>query len=292
MNYTITQAVKKLSTHSTTDDYFNLCRLIRDGKIHTCFDVYGVAVAIVKESTMPLPYKEVIGIRFLKENENLMVNPDHCYSDAICDLILDKISKIDTPLVRDGISNKYEYVLLHGAKADNIHLITTQLKDWHIIVENPVNLSEDTYTKRQTTVKDLEGFNIFASFTLTKLSLLITKNSLDAYLDTLHTTSQKKKTVSDSYLEAKKLVSELSMKCWEADVDQILTKALIAERIKEKLKGTKYENELPKTNETLIKTWIAPRPTTFKEQKGRPSESEIKQGKILLNRILELTDQN
>lgn len=292
MNYTITQAIKKLSNHSTTDDYFNLCRLIRDGVIHTCFDAYGVAVAIVKESTMPVPYKEVVGIRFLKENENLMVSPDHCYSNAICDLILDKISKIDTPLVRDGISNKYEYVLLHSTNADNIHLITTQLKDWHIIVENPVNLSEEKYTKRQTTVKDLEDFNIFASFTLTKLSLLITKQSLDRYLETLNANKTKKKTVSDSYIEARKLVANLSNKCWKADSNGILTKSLIAEKIKNKLKGTKYEDELPEKLETLEKKWIASRPESLKEKVGRPSREEKTQGILLLNRILELTDQD
>jgi len=174
MNYTITQAIKKLSNHSTTDNYFNLCRLIRDGIIHTCFDVYGVAIAVVKESNKPLPNKEVVGIRFLKENENLIVNPNQCYNNAICDLILDKIDKTDIPLVKDTISNKYDYVLLRGAKIDNIHLITTQLKDWYILVENPINLSEDTSTKRQTSVRNLEEFNIYASFTLSKLSLLIT----------------------------------------------------------------------------------------------------------------------
>jgi hypothetical protein len=292
MNYTITQAIKKLSNHSTTDDYFNLCRLIRDGIIHTCFDVYGVAVAVVEETNKPLPNKEVIGIRFLNESDNLMVTPNRCYKNAICDLILDKIDKVDIPLVRDSISNKYDYVLLKGVKIDNIHLITTQLKDWHIIVENPVNLSEDTYTQRQTTVRDLERFNIFASFTLTKLSLLISKQSLDTYLDTLNVNKTKKKTVSDSYVEAKKLVEDLSNKCWQADSNQILTKSLIAEKIKDKLKGSKYEYELPQRLTSLEKKWIAPRPETFKERKGKPCGEEKTQGIILLNRILELDDQN
>ena len=292
MNYTITQAIKKLSNHSTTDDYFNLCRLIRDDIIHTCFDVYGVAVAVVEETNKPLPNKEVIGIRFLNESDNLMVTPNRCYKNAICDLILDKIDKVDIPLVRDSISNKYDYVLLKGVKTNNIHLITTQLKDWHIVVENPLNLSEDTYTQRQTTVRDLEEFNIFASFTLTKLSLLITKQSLDTYLQILNVNKTKKKTVSDSYLEAKKLVEELSNKCWKADSNGILTKSLIAEKIKNKLKDTKYEDELPEKLGTLEKKWITPRPESLKERIGRPSIEEKAQGTILLNRILELTDQD
>lgn len=101
MNYTVTQAIKKFSTHNIPNEYFKLGRLIRDGIIHTCFDVYGVAIAVVKESNKPLPNKEVVGIRFLKENENLIVSPNQCYSDVICDLILDKIDKVDIPLVRD-----------------------------------------------------------------------------------------------------------------------------------------------------------------------------------------------
>jgi len=292
MNYTVTQAIKKFSTHNIPNEYFKLGRLIRDGIIHTCFDVYGVAIAVVKESNKPLPNKEVVGIRFLKENENLIVSPNQCYSDVICDLILDKIDKVDIPLVRDSISNKYDYVLLKGVKTNNIHLITTQLKDWHIVVENPLNLSEDTYTQRQTTVRDLEEFNIFASFTLTKLSLLITKQSLDTYLQILNVNKTKKKTVSDSYLEAKKLVEELSNKCWKADSNGILTKSLIAEKIKNKLKDTKYEDELPEKLGTLEKKWITPRPESLKERIGRPSIEEKAQGTILLNRILELTDQD
>jgi len=292
MNYTVTQAIKKFSTHNIPNEYFKLCRLIRDGIIHTCFDVYGVAIAVVKESNKPLPNKEVVGIRFLKENENLIVSPNQCYSDAICDLILDKIDKVDIPLVRDIISNKYDYVLLKGVKTNNIHLITTQLKDWHLVVENPLNLSEDTYTQRRTTVRDLEEFNIFASFTLTKLSLLITKQSLDTYLEILNVNKTKKKTVSDSYLEAKKLVEELSNKCWQADSNGILTKSLIAEKIKNKLKGTKYEDELPEKLGTLEKKWITPRPESLKERIGRPSTEEKAQGTSLLNRILELTDQD
>lgn len=253
MNYTITQAIKKLSNHSTTDNYFQLCRLIRDGIIHTCFDVYGVAVAVVEESNKPLPNKEVIGIRFLNENETLIVSPNQFYKNAICDLILDKIEKTDIPLVIDGISNQYNYVLLKGAKSDNIHLITSQLKDWHILVENPINLSEDSYTERQTTVKDLEKFNIYASFVITKLSLLITKKSLDKYLETLNTKSPKYQTVSDSYIEAKNYVAYLSDLCWKADSSKILTRTWIAEEIRKKLKGHKYEEELPEKDESLAK---------------------------------------
>lgn len=292
MNYTIAEAIKKLSKHNETDEYLNLCRLIRRGMIQTCFDVYGVAIAVVKRCNRPLHNKEVVGIRFIKENENLIVSPNHCYSNAICDLVLNKIQKTDTPLTRDIISNKYDYVLLRGVNTNNIQLITSQLKDWHILVDNPLNFLEDSYTERQATVKDLEQFNIYASFTITKLSLLITKNSVDAYLETLNVNKSKKRTVSDSYLEAKKLVEDLSNKCWQADSNGVLTKSLIAEKIKNKLKGTKYEDELPEKLGTLEKKWITSRPESLKERIGRPSREEKTQGTILLNRILELTDQN
>lgn len=290
MNYTITQAIKKLSNHSTTDDYFNLCRLIRDGIIHTCFDVYGVAIAVVKESNKPLPNKEVVGIRFLKENENLIVNPNQCYNNAICDLILDKIDKTDIPLVKDTISNKYDYVLLRGAKIDNIHLITTQLKDWYILVENPINLSEDTSTKRQTSVRNLEEFNIYASFTLSKLSLLITKKSVDTYLESLNTKTSKHHTVSDSYLEAKKYVASLSDLCWEADVSKKLTRLWIAEAIRKKLKGHKYEDELPERDETLATDWVTQPKAKYNSNPGRRSNSKKEQAKSLLKAVLEISD--
>lgn len=67
MNYTIAQAIKKLSNHNATDEYFHLCRLIRRGMIQTCFNVYGVAIAVVKRCNRPLHNKEVVGIRFIKE---------------------------------------------------------------------------------------------------------------------------------------------------------------------------------------------------------------------------------
>lgn len=290
MNYTIAQVIKKLSNHSTTDAYLNLCRLIRKGIIHTCFDVYGVAVAVVKKCNNALPYKEVVGIRFLKENENLMVRPNQDYSNAICDLILDKIDKTDIPLVIDGISNKYEYVLFKDTKTDNIHLITNQLKDWHIIVENPLNLSENTFSRRPTTVKDLEIFNIYASFTLTKLSLLITKKSVDTYLETLKMEAQKHKTVSDSYIEARKYVANLSDLCWEADVSKILTKTWIAEEIRKKLKGHKYEEELPEKDDSLVKDWITKPKSTYSSISGRRSNAEKEEAKKLLKRVLELSE--
>jgi hypothetical protein len=290
MNYTITQAIKKLSNHSTTDNYFQLCRLIRDGIIHTCFDVYGVAVAVVEESNKPLPNKEVIGIRFLNENETLIVSPNQFYKNAICDLILDKIEKTDIPLVIDGISNQYNYVLLKGAKSDNIHLITSQLKDWHILVENPINLSEDSYTERQTTVKDLEKFNIYASFVITKLSLLITKKSLDKYLETLNTKSPKYQTVSDSYIEAKNYVAYLSDLCWEADSSKILTRTWIAEEIRKKLKGHKYEEELPEKDESLAKDWITQPKVKYSSNPGRRSKLEKERAKNLLKNVLGLIE--
>ena len=47
------------------------------------------------------------------------------------------------------------------------------------------------------------------------------------YLQILNVNKTKKKTVSDSYLEAKKLVEELSNKCWQADSNGILTNNVV-----------------------------------------------------------------
>lgn len=291
MNYTIAEAIRKLSKHSKADDYSTLCELIRKGTIQTCFDVYGVAIAVVKRCNRLIDNKEVVGIRFFEEHERLTLSPHTCYRDAISDLILEKIKFHETPLVIDASSNKFDYVLLKGASLNNIDLLKTfPLDKWHIFIGNPLDHFDNTYVGRPPVIRDLKHFNIYPSFITTKLSLLIEKSSLDQHLNISNSEIHSSQTVSDSYIEAKKYVAHLSDLCWEADIYKILTRTWIAEEIREKLKGHKYEEELPEKDESLAKDWITHPKPQYSSNPGRRSKLEKESAKALLKQILELNE--
>lgn len=277
----IDEAIKTIKAKTgQTLTYREIARLCEMRELQVCFKWWAgnchLSIISNDERFDLVSEVKLIGMRSAKFSEELYLTPSYHHEDAVFRAIANNSKDpVGVQIVRGLYGKQRELLLMQDVSDHYLYEIESEYRNGWQLFKSP---------KRFFEFEREDG--AFASYTITVDDLLITNNSLSAYIAKVK--AKPKKEVDEYSLDqTKKLAKRLARHVIKQDPESIVSKSQLAKSIINELVGTEHYKNIKgdrEEKEENVRNWIAELSGNWKG--GRKSNSQNEQMRALISEAI------